>query len=160
MTRKCISTTSGNFSMNQPFYEFTTSIEAQRFEFVSIGQRVVRKVIIYQQLPFPSVYNLALGDIDEQGKTDYEITSDNGDRDIILATVIQTLIAFLKKNPQASVFIAGSTPSRTRLYQAVITHELGEVQKRFEIMGITENGLEPFSQGKGYQAFVISLKQS
>ncbi|AKD54483.1 DUF6934 family protein [Spirosoma radiotolerans] len=145
--------------MNQPFYEFTSSIEALRYEFTSIGQRVVRKVIIYQELPFPNVYNLALGDTDDQGKADFGITSDNGDRDTILATVIQTLITFFHKYPQASVFIAGSTPSRTRLYQGVINRELGEIQKRFDVLGVTEDGTESFSKGKSYQAFVISLKQ-
>ncbi len=146
--------------MNQPFYEFTTSTEALRFEFTSVGLRIIRKVVILQRMTFPTVYNLALGDVDEQGRTDYEITSDNGDRDTILATVIQTLVAFFEKYPQASVFIAGSTPSRTRLYQVVIARELGEIQKRFEVMGVTEHGPEPFSRAKGYQAFVISLKQS
>ena len=145
--------------MTQPFYQFSTTAEFVRFEFVSTGERIIRKVIIYQKLPFENIYNLALGDIDEHGQTDYEITSDNGDRDLILATVIQTMIAFFEQYPKASIFIAGSTPSRTRLYQVVIARELAEIQKRFDVMGITEMGSEPFLTGKSYGAFVISLKQ-
>lgn len=145
--------------MTHPFYQFTSSIEALRHEFISVGQRVIRKVIIYQELPFPNAYNLAIGDIDEQDKIDFEVTSDNGDRDTILATVIQTLITFFEIHPQASVFITGSTTSRTRLYQVVIARELGEIQKRFDVLGVTENKTESFSQGKFYLAFVISLKQ-
>ncbi|QKZ14674.1 DUF6934 family protein [Spirosoma sp. KUDC1026] len=144
--------------MTHPFYEFTIHNEALRFEFISVSQRVIRKVIVYQKLPFPNAYNLALGDIDEQGKADFEVTSDNGDRDYILATVIQTLIAFFEKHPRATVFITGSTPSRTRLYQAVIARELAEIQKRFEISGVTEMGDEPFRKGAPYKAFVISPK--
>jgi len=146
--------------MTHPFYEFSIHNETFRFEFVSTGQRSIRKVIVYQQLPFPDVYNLALGDIDEQGKADYEITSDNGDRNLILATVAQTLMTFFKHHPNASVFIAGSTPSRTRLYQVVIARELTEIQKRFDVIGVTETSNEPFSKSKSYQAFVIFLKQS
>lgn len=144
--------------MTHPFYDFTIHNAALRFEFISVGQRVIRKVIIYQKLPFPNIYNLALGDIGENGKTDFETTSDNGDRDYILATVIQTLILFFEKYPQASVFIAGNTPSRTRLYQVVIARELTEIQKRFEISGVTETGDEPFRREVSYQSFVISLK--
>lgn len=145
--------------MTHPFYQFTSSIEALRYEFTSVGQRVIRKVIIYQELPFPNAYNLSIGDIDEQDKIDFEVTSDNGDRDTILATIIQTLITFFEIYPQASVFITGSTPSRTRLYQVVIARELGEIQKRFDVLGVTETKTESFSQGKFYLAFVISLKQ-
>lgn len=145
--------------MTHPFYDFTVYNEALRFEFISTGQRSIRKVIIYQELPFPNIYNLALGDFDEAGKVDFEITSDNHDRDYILATAIQTLIVFFEKYPQASVFITGNTKSRTRLYQVVIGRELTEIQKRFEIAGVTEAGDEPFRKGAAYQAFVISLKQ-
>lgn len=145
--------------MTHPFYDFTVHNGAIRFEFVSVGHRVIRKVIIYQKLPLPDLYNLALGDIDEGGKADFEITSDNGDRDFVLATVVQTLITFFQKHPQASVFITGSTPSRTRLYQVVIARELTEIQKRFEISGVTEIEDEPFRKGAPYQAFVISQKR-
>ena len=145
--------------MTHPFYQFTSSTEALRFEFESVGHSIIHKVIVYQKLPFPDVYNLALGDIDEQGMADYKITSDNGDRDWVLATVVQTLIAFLERYPQASIFIAGSTPSRTRLYRGIIALELEDIQKRFDVMGVTGSGTEPFEPNKSYAAFVISLKQ-
>ena len=144
--------------MTHPFYDFTVHNETLRFEFDSVGNQVIPKVIVYEKLPFPDTYNLALGDIDEQGKADFETISDNGDRDYVLATVIQTLIAFFQKHPRASVLITGSTPSRTRLYQVVIARELVEIQKRFDIYGVTEMGDEPFRKGALYQAFVISLK--
>ena len=145
-------------AMTHSFYDFSIHNEAHRFEFDSVGDRIIHKVIVYEKLPFPNTYNLALGDIDEQGKADFEIISDNGDRDYVLATVIQTLIAFFQRNPRASVFISGSTPSRTRLYQVVIARELAEIQKRFDVYGVTEVRNEPFQKGALYQAFVISLK--
>lgn len=145
--------------MTHPFYQFSSSTEAFRFEFVSTGQRIIHKVIVYQQLPLPNTYNLALGDVDEQGKVDYEVTSDNGDRNLILATVVQTMIAFFGQHPETFVVIAGSTPSRTRLYQVVIARELAEIQKRFNVVGVTETGDEPFSKGRSYRAFVVSEKQ-
>ena len=144
--------------MTCPFYPFSSSAETLRFEFVSTGQRIIHKVIVYQQLPSTDAYNLALGDVDEQGKVDYDVTSDNGDRDQILATVVQTMIAFFGQHPGTFVVIAGSTPSRTRLYQVVIARELAEIQKRFNVTGITDASNEPFSKGRSYRAFVISMK--
>lgn len=147
--------------MTHPFYDFTVLNEALRFEFVSVGNRVIRKVIVYQKLPFPNVYNLALGDIDERGQPNFKVISDNGDRDMVLATVVQTMIAFFEQKPQASVtFTGGDSTLRTRLYQAVIARELEQVSDRFTIYGVTDNDLEPFERNKTYHGFVISLKHS
>lgn len=63
-----------NLNMTQPFYQFDSSPEALRFEFVSVGPRIIRKVIVYQPLPFADTYNLVIWHWDictKKGKTDY-----------------------------------------------------------------------------------------
>lgn len=147
--------------MTHPFYDFTVHNEALWFEFDSVGKRTIRKIVLYQELPVPNVYNLALGDIDENGQANFKTTSDNGDRDMILATVIQTMIAFFEQKPQASIsFTGGDSTLRTRLYQAAIARELEQASERFLIYGVTDNDLEPFERNKTYHGFVISLKHS
>jgi len=144
--------------MTQPSYQFISSTEALRFEFVSIGPHIIKKVIIYQKLPRPNAYNLVLADIDRNNQLDDFSVSDNGDRDKILATVIQTLFVFFEQNPHASVSFVGSTPARTRLYQAAIARELDIATQRLDIYGLANDEPEPFERNKPYTGFVIVQK--
>ena len=51
----------------------------------------------------PDLYNLALGDLDPKtGEIDFEIKTNNGDRNIILATICETINAFLYNRQQCS----------------------------------------------------------
>ena len=145
--------------MTHPFYQFTTSVDAHRFEFTSIGQRIIHKVIVYQKLPPLNLYNLVLADIGADNQLDDFSVSDNGDRDKILATVIQSLFAFFAQYPHATVFFAGSTPARTRLYQVAIARELEAAAPRLDIYGLIDDVPEPFERNKQYSGFVISHKQ-
>ncbi|SOD88393.1 DUF6934 family protein [Spirosoma fluviale] len=144
--------------MNQPFYQFTTSKEVLRFNFISVGHRTIHKVIIYQKLPPPNLYNLVLADIDKYNQLDDFSISDNGDRDKILATVIQTMFVFFEQYPNASVSFVGSTPARTRLYQAAIARELDVATQRLAIYGLVNGIPEPFERNKSYSGFVIFQK--
>lgn len=147
--------------MTHPFYDFTIYNESLRFEFDSVGKQTIRKVILYQKLPIPNIYNLALGDIDENGQANFEVISDNGDRNMVLATVVQTMIAFFERKPQASIsFTEGDSILRTRLYQAAIARELELASERFVIHGIIDSELQLFERNKAYHGFVISRKHS
>ena len=144
--------------MTHPFYEFTTSSESLRFDFISEGSRTIRKAVIYQKLPRPAAFNLVLVDVDEYNQLDDFSVSDNGDRDKVLATVIQTLFSFFEKHPHASVSFTGSTPARTRLYQAAIARELDRAHERLDIYGLVDDQPEPFERNKAYAGFVIFQK--
>ncbi len=144
--------------MDKPFYEFTVADEACTFQFVSIGQQVIQKCVVYRSTSLPHFYNLAMGDLLPNGTLDVEVVSDNGDRDEILATVIQTLIVFLDTHPTDFVLFTGSSPARTRLYQILISHELDQAQSLFAFWGMSESGqLVSFEKNKPYIGFVVAL---
>lgn len=145
--------------MNHPFYEFTILDNTLRFEFESVGQQNIRKVIFYDKTDIPDFYNLSLGDTLSNGKVSFTNVSNNSDRDKIIATVIQTLFLFFDVHPDAYVLFSGNTPERTRLYQIIIARELTNSDKIFYFWGMDEDGkLQPFVKNKPYIGFIISLK--
>lgn len=146
--------------MNQPFYSFTIYEETRRFNFESIGKFTLEKVVLFSATSEPNLYQLSLADVLEDGSLDYFTVSNNGDRDKILATVIQIIIAFFEQYPDSVVAFTGSTPSRTRLYQIALARELHLINERFDVKGLNENGFENFRSNQIYDGFVISLKKS
>ena len=147
--------------MDSPFYSFEVLEDAYRFTFNSVGQNgVIPKIIIYSKTDLPDYYNLALGDVRTDGTVDVFSKSNNGDMEKILATVIQTLMVFLAYHPEANVFFAGSTPTRTRLYQIVLNKEIDKVDSTLKVLGLYEDYLEPFEPNKNYEGFVVSKKKS
>lgn len=91
---------------------------------------------------------------------DFEITSNNGDRDKILATICETVYAFLYKRPNSSIHFRGSDAVRTRLYQMAISNYIEELSEDFEIYGKLKHELLRFEKGVNYEAFIIQLKIS
>jgi hypothetical protein len=146
--------------MEHPFYDFQILDNAFRYDFVSVGKTIINKTIIYQKTSIDNLYALSMGDLLDNGAVDFEIRSNNGDRDTILATIIQTLQQFLQQYSEASVGFTGSSPARTRTYQILINREWDEISKKFVVKGYDSNGLEEFLSNKNYEGFVISLKNN
>jgi hypothetical protein len=122
--------------MNIAPYPFVRII-GNRYEFTSTGKRHVRKVVIFDVVSDPDLYNLAFGDLLPglpEGEIDDFSNTDNGDMVRVLATVIRILIDFLHRNPQATVFFTGSTEARTNLYRRIISRYSIAYQRRYEIM--------------------------
>ena len=145
--------------MDKPFYEFTIFDEAYRYEFTSIGHKTIEKVIIFENTDLPDYYNLVLADILEDGTIDDLVKSNNGDMEKILATTIQTIFAFLGHYPLAKVFFSGSSPSRTRLYNIILTKEIKNIIN-YQILGLKDKNLSPFQRNEIYEGFVIFKKKS
>jgi hypothetical protein len=102
-----------------------------------------------------------MGDLQPDQTVDVESISDNGDRDLILATVIQTLLAFFEEYPSAFVAFTGSTPERTRLYRILLSRESEKAASVFNCWGMNENGdIERFSKDAPYLGFMVSLKEN
>lgn len=95
--------------MDKPFYEFTVLEDAYRYEFLSVGLKIIPKVIIYQTTYLPDFYSLILVDVLQDGSLDVYSESKNGDMEKVLSTVIQTILAFLAHNSEAKVEFSGST---------------------------------------------------
>jgi len=125
--------------MEQPFYDFNQIDESLSFSFESTGKRNIEKRVIFQKLDLENYYQLALVDLKEDGTFGDKIVSNNGDRDTVLATIFQILNYFLTIFPDVVVLFAGSTNSRTRLYQIALNSELEKASKNFNISGFNNN---------------------
>ncbi len=145
--------------MHLPYYTYEKEPDHWSFYFKSTGNRILTKKVEFQRLRSADFYNLALGDVDEEGKMDIYSVSNNGDMYKVLSTVIQIITFFLDTNPDAVVFIQGSTEERTRLYQIAIARELHHFKECFFIAGYNGVTFELFQRERSYTAFAISLKK-
>lgn len=147
--------------MEKERYQLKTSRNQKVFEFTSEGiNGVIQKRITYSKMTIPGLYNLALGDIDEiSGKVNYDMVTNNGDREKVLATVVASVFSIFSKYPRLAIHITGNTKSRTRLYQMAISIYFDELSKDFEIFGKLNNEVVGFKKGCNYEAFFIMLKE-
>ena len=147
--------------MNYPKYQLKAERNLTTFEFVSVGKKGnIRKIILYRETNLKGVFNLGFGDKNEiTGDIDDLIKTDNGDSEMVLATVASTVYAFYTKFPDASIYVVGSTASRTRLYQIGIAKNIVEISDDFYVYGqINEEDWEDFTKNKNYLAFLIQKK--
>jgi hypothetical protein len=142
-------------------YQIKTSKNQKVYEFISIGIKgIITKRITYSKMTTPNLYNLALGDVDKiTGKVNYDIVTNNGDRDKVLATVAASVYSFFLKYPNFSIHLTGNTDSRTRLYQMAISNNIDELSIDFHILGKLKGEILRFEKGINYEAFFIILKE-
>jgi hypothetical protein len=149
--------------MEKPHYPIIMNPENNGFsyEFDSISEhKTIRKGVVY--VPYPedeNIYQLAFGNLLDGNRIDVLDKSANHDMEMILATVIRTLLDFLELYPEKSVIFTRSTGSRTRLYRATISKMFDSLQDILSVYGVTYDlEREPFDKNKDYYAFLISLK--
>lgn len=143
-------------------YQLKSGLELLSYEFISEGPKgLITKRIQFTLVNKQGIYNLAFGDKDPvTGEIDDKIVSNNGDSERVLATVVGAVFAFLDERRDAWIFAAGSTPSRTRLYQMGITKYYDEISDELEIYGRIKDDWHPFEKNKEYRAFIAKLKTS
>ncbi|MGN7886937.1 DUF6934 family protein [Dyadobacter sp. 22481] len=146
--------------MDQLYYNVNELMEGLRFEYLSTGQKIIRKAIVFHETRIPFLYSLTLGDIDADGKLSTESRSNNGDMAKNLATVYRTVEQFLINNPRALIIFSGNTTSKTRLYQIAIAKYLDHFLDRYLIWGIRcdNDQRETFQLNQAYQGFFITNK--
>lgn len=154
--------------MNYPKYDLYQNDIATQFEFVSTGTNgSIEKGIVYSITQQENVYNLGFGDIKKDENGEYYIddlaVSNNGDFEIILATVAKTAYTFTEAYPDVKVVFRGSTPQRTRLYRRAINKEFHEISKTFDIFGAVLNEDDsvndvPFEKNKDFDGYIIKRK--
>lgn len=155
-------------------YKTESTVDNLIYTFESVGEKVIPKMVVYTKIESPTdiglpsnsiVYNLGFGDWNEEtNQLDDQITSKNGDTEMVLATVAETANEFWIEYPNASIFFMGSTPNgevprRTRLYQMKINSYFSEISKLVDIEGYEINEWEDFMNDKNYIAFLISRKK-
>ncbi|RPD42813.1 DUF6934 family protein [Chitinophaga barathri] len=152
--------------MNLTKYDYNTDSTCASFTFQSVGPKgIIEKIVTYTPidgfviLDGKQVTNLAFGDLDrEKNEIDDLTTSNNNDRDKILATVAATVVAYTSRHGQLPIYFQGSTAARTRLYQMGINANLAEIQKLFEIRGLLNRRWLAFVPGVNFEAFLAIRK--
>jgi len=143
-------------------YNYFTN-DYQAYEFFSEGPKGrIRKLVIFTKIPEtePSIYNLAFGDAHPvTGELDDAVISNNEDRDIVLATVANTIATFCDYYGNHYIYAEGSTASRTRLYQMGITSLWNEISADFEVYGLKDSTWKLFvPYSLNYEAFLVRRK--
>jgi hypothetical protein len=131
------------------------------FDFLSVGKYgAILKRIAFVPTDIPYVYNLAFGNIKNDGRIDYTSVSDNGDRNKLLATIANVVDQYTCKYPERLIYFRGSTKERTRLYRMAVGINLEELSKKFEIYGEVDNegDFVPFRKDMEISAFLIKRK--
>jgi hypothetical protein len=138
-------------------YPLTANAEATTFDFFSHGpQGTIAKIIQFHLTETPNLYNLSFGDLNPtNGDMDDRSRSNNGDHEIVLATIVSAVIMFTVRNPNAWIYAKGSTLSRTRLYQMGIARYRERAIFEFHILAKTQHHWEEFNPGKNYLAFLV-----
>ena len=130
------------------------------YEFTSFGpQGIIKKIVEFEETADRNIYNLAFGNLKEDGTIDDLITSNNDDRNKVITTVAYIVIKFTECRPDCYILFTGSTKARTRLYRIAITLNYQDLSKTLNIWGLHEEvGWEPFNSNSPYTSFLIKYK--
>lgn len=141
--------------MKQDRYPYYAAKSFFDFEFESVGPKGrIRKIATFIRIR-QNIYSFGFGDLDERtGEISDTVISNNGDGPKVLNTVAAIIHDFTAMYPDASVYVEGSTPSRTRWYQMNINAFYEEISYSFELYGNRNNKWEPFRSGNNYRAFM------
>lgn len=143
------------------YVDLNSDVDKGIFEFISEGHKGnILKRIEFAPTQWPTIYNLAFGDIKGNGDLDDMAISNNGDRNKILATILKVVCAYTDVFPERWIFFEGSTAHRTRLYRMAITLHLEELSKMFEILADASGRGEfaLFQKGLSVKAFLVKRK--
>ena len=99
-------------------YPYYADAEFFDFEFESQGPKgTIKKIARFMHIG-PNLYSFGFGDFNRtSGEISDTIVSNNGDGAKVLATVANIIHDFARVHEDVTIFIRGSTLSRTRWYQ-------------------------------------------
>jgi len=147
--------------MNLEHYPYYATADFQEYSFYSEGPKgLIKKVVKFLKAQDdPVVFNLGFGDEDPlTGSVSDTVATDNKDRDIVLATVANTINTFCDHYGDQFIYAEGSTPARTRLYQMSISRLWEEISSNFDIYGLKDGSFQNFQQNVSYEGFLVKRK--
>lgn len=141
------------------YSDLTITDDFSVVDFISMGKNgTIPKRIAFTATELENVYNLAFGDINDDGEIDDYSISDNGDRNKILATIVNVVDDYTKKYPERWIIFRGSTKERTRLYRMAIGINLKELSVKFDIYAYVQEDVILFAKDVEINAFLIKRK--
>ncbi|MCG2614761.1 hypothetical protein LZZ85_10735 [Terrimonas sp. NA20] len=146
--------------MKKEVYEYVKIEDHTLYQFFSYGPKgLIRKLIQFNLVQrIPLIFNLELGKALSGNKIDTSSVTDNKDTNKILLSVTEAIIEFLNERREALVFLEGSTPARTRLFQIWIARIFDQHRGFISIEGRIKNNWYLFEKGKSFDAFLIKKK--
>ena len=143
--------------MIKDVYPYLPSENNLVFVFQSKGiQGSILKIILFSHKE-GNVWNLGFGDLQDNAINDSIITN-NHDAMKIMRTVAQATLDFFAEYPNSSVEINPVDEKRKRLYNIVLQKNFVNIDTVFNIIGISDNFEEAYSQKNNYDRFKISRK--
>ncbi len=149
-------------------YIITASSDLETYHFTSTStERTIEKRIEFQNLNYEfegrQLYNLAFGDINENGEINDEAQSNNGDIIKIMSTIFSAIYEFTARYPERCVYFTGSDEQRTNFYQQIIRRKHEELIAHFSIYGEmilneNESDYEEFDLTRDYHGFMVVRK--
>lgn len=148
----------------QAYDDLQWTYNFREFWFTSRGTKGDIVIVIrFDRMKQSQNFSLSFGKISPDDSIDVEARVNNGDMNKILSTVVMAICRFLDNYPDNFVFFMGSTPARTRLYRMMITNNLEELTKQFEIYGgnnLNETwSFRNFKKEISYSGFAIKNKK-
>lgn len=136
-------------------YQYTADKTFMVYSFLSNGPcGPIQKIATFTSIG-ENIYNFGFGDYDTQSNNISDTAvSNNKDVDIIMGTVGSIIYDFTNIFPKALIFIQGSTPARTRLYQVNLNKHCERIDPLYEIWGLLKKEWVPFQKGINYEAFI------
>ena len=146
--------------MELPRYITQTGRNRKVYQFKIDGPNVsITKRVYFQETTRENYVSLVMGYYDKNtGETDFYNVSNNGDRNKVLATIIDICYNYFELYPNHVITFTGANEARTRLYQIAINTYFDELSLDFHIYGELNKALEPFRKNIKYSAFYILLK--
>ena len=149
--------------MNLERYAYFVSDDFKNYAFYSSGPKGhIKKTVRFHEVSYLNqiVYNLGFGDEDAvTGKIDDRVSSNNDDKDLVLATVASIINEFCTHYMDYYILIVGSTSSRTRLYQMAASRLLEHIKLNFNILGLKNDQWSYFEHKKNYAGFLVKKKE-
>jgi hypothetical protein len=146
--------------MELPRYITQTGRSRKVYQFISEGPKGnITKRVYFQETTRENYVSLLMGDYDyKTGETDFYNVSNNGDRDKVLATIVDICYNYFELYTTHVITFTGANDARTRLYQMAINTYFDELSLDFHIYGELNKATEPFRKNINYSAFYILLK--
>ena len=132
------------------------------YYFISVGKNNIFKIVEFQHYEYND-YNLAFGDAiyDNNGEIigfDDTKTSNNGDFEQIMTTIVNIIYDFTDKNPKSIIEFTGSNNKRTTVYNYLLKRNYDTFIKDFELYGLLNNNKEIFNQNEKYEKLYIKRR--
>jgi hypothetical protein len=145
----------------EPYMDLVALPDLSVFQFISEGPwGRITKQIHFSLLFKPGIYMLQLGDITKYGGFDRSAISNNGDKNRIMATVIQAIEVFTERYPDRSIRIWSLSAERSRLFRIAIGSNFRQLSEKFAIKAMAREGFLLFKKDIDSANFELWCKRS